>query len=219
MRNLQSPSRYSRKIRCLKMPIYFRSRDSPCLLCDSNWFYDIVRETFWSTLVKMGLQFPVFNGESFWQQESIVVVSHWQKMAVIWSLDLVEERPSIVQKLLMATKITSCDCSNHCLYRCSRSPCRLSIQLEGAFDAYIFYSKDPEWSWWIAKWSLSSTKTLLLASGIADGLTTWVKARAVMQANGKTMLGRRQTLEVSPLHNVVKKPYLLMVSSHGCLAD
>ena len=34
----------------------------------------------------------------------------------------------------------------------------------------------------------------MLASGIADGLATWVEARAVMQANGKTMLGKHQTL-------------------------
>ena len=34
----------------------------------------------------------------------------------------------------------------------------------------------------------------MLASGIADGLATWVEARAVMQANGETMLGQRQTL-------------------------
>ena len=41
---------------------------------------------------------------------------------------------------------------------------------------------------------ISQAPKRLLASGIADGLATWVEARAVMQANGKTMLGQRQTL-------------------------
>ena len=48
------------------------------------------------------------------------------------------------------------------------------------------------WFWWIVS-DLSAPKRLL-ASGIADGLATWVEARAVMQANGKTMLGKHQTL-------------------------
>ena len=42
--------------------------------------------------------------------------------------------------------------------------------------------------------TIASTDAPLLASGIADGLATWVEARAVMQANGKTMLGQQQTL-------------------------
>ena len=41
---------------------------------------------------------------------------------------------------------------------------------------------------------ISQAPKRLLASGIADGLATWVEARAVMQANGKTMLGQQQTL-------------------------
>ncbi len=59
---------------------------------------------------------------------------------------------------------------------------------------YIFYSKNPELVLrWIAK-VISQAPKRLLASGIADGLATWVEARAVLQANGKTMLGKHQTL-------------------------
>ena len=64
---------------------------------------------------------------------------------------------------------------------------------EGAFERYIFYSKNPELVLVDSK-VISQAPKRLLASGIADGLATWVEARAVMQANGKTMLGQRQTL-------------------------
>ena len=64
---------------------------------------------------------------------------------------------------------------------------------EGAFERYIFYSKNPELVLVDSK-VISQAPKRLLASGIADGLATWVEARAVMQANGKTMLGKHQTL-------------------------
>ncbi|VMN93691.1 3-dehydroquinate synthase [Streptococcus pneumoniae] len=64
---------------------------------------------------------------------------------------------------------------------------------EGAFDHYLFYSKNPDLVLVDTK-VISQAPKRLLASGIADGLATWVEARAVMQANGKTMLGQQQTL-------------------------
>lgn len=63
---------------------------------------------------------------------------------------------------------------------------------EGAFARYIFYSKNPELV--LVDSKVISQTQQHSASGIADGLATWVEARAVMQANGKTMLGQRQTL-------------------------
>ena len=48
------------------------------------------------------LVLPVFfNGEASDNEINRVVSLAEEKMAVIWSLDLVEERPSIVQKLLL----------------------------------------------------------------------------------------------------------------------
>ena len=55
---------------------------------------------------------------------------------------------------------------------------------EGAFDHYLFYSKNPDLVLVDTK-VISQAPKRLLASGIADGLATWVEARAVMQANGK----------------------------------
>ena len=87
---------------------------------------------------------------------------------------------------------------------------------EGAFARYIFYSKTQNWSWWIAKSSLQAPKRLL-ASGIADGLATWVEARAVMQANGKTMLGQRQTLAGVAIAQRCEETLFADGLRHGCL--
>ena len=61
------------------------------------------------------------------------------------------------------------------------------------FEKYIFYSKNPDLVL-VDSAVIAKAPKRLLASGIADGLATWVEARAVMQANGVTMLGDRQTL-------------------------
>ena len=72
-------------------------------------------------------------------------------------------------------------------------PCLLSIRTKVPLNATSSYSKNPELVLVDSK-VISQAPKRLLASGIADGLATWVEARAVMQANGKTMLGKHQTL-------------------------
>ncbi|MCD3473199.1 glycerol dehydrogenase, partial [Streptococcus equi subsp. equi] len=64
---------------------------------------------------------------------------------------------------------------------------------EGAFEKYIFYAKNPELVL-VDTQVICQAPKRLLASGIADGLATWVEARAVMQKNGDTMAGGNQTL-------------------------
>ena len=64
---------------------------------------------------------------------------------------------------------------------------------EGAFEKYIFYSKNPDLVL-VDTQVICQAPKRLLASGIADGLATWVEARAVMQKNGDTMAGGNQTL-------------------------
>nr|WP_269212557.1 iron-containing alcohol dehydrogenase [Streptococcus equi] len=51
---------------------------------------------------------------------------------------------------------------------------------EGAFEKYIFYAKNPELVL-VDTQVICQAPKRLLASGIADGLATWVEARAVMQ--------------------------------------
>ena len=103
MRNFASPSRYIQGENAL-----FENAQSiselgthPVLLCDSV-VYDIVGKRLKNTLVKMGLRFCQSSlMEKLLTTKSIVWLVWQKKMAVIWSLDLVEERPSIVQKLLL----------------------------------------------------------------------------------------------------------------------
>ena len=144
MRNFASPSRYIRvRMPYLKMRNLFQELGNhPVLLCDSV-IYDIVGKRFEEYLGQNGLTvLPVFfNGEASDNEINRVVI--WQKkMAVIWSLDLVDERPSDSAKACAdLLKITSCDCSNHRLYRCSRFRLSVGYTDEGAFERYIFYSK------------------------------------------------------------------------------
>ena len=65
---------------------------------------------------------------------------------------------------------------------------------EGAFARYIFYSKNPELVLVDSK-VISQAPKRLLASGIADGLATWVEARAVMPSQWKNHA--RQTTNLS----------------------
>ena len=80
----------------------------------------------------------------------------------------------------------------------------------------IFLHQEPRSCSSRFKGHCSSSKRLL-ASGIADGLATWVEARAVMQANGETMLGQRQTLAGAAIAQNVKKLFCRWFISTGCL--
>ncbi|WP_303974126.1 glycerol dehydrogenase [Streptococcus merionis] len=64
---------------------------------------------------------------------------------------------------------------------------------EGVFEKYLFYTKNPELVL-VDTQVISQAPERLLASGIADGLATWVEARAVLQNHGETMAGGHQTL-------------------------
>ncbi|MFX3839228.1 iron-containing alcohol dehydrogenase, partial [Streptococcus suis] len=64
---------------------------------------------------------------------------------------------------------------------------------EGAFERYIFYKKNPDLVL-VDTAIICQAPPRLLASGIADGLATWVEARAILQSNGTTMAGGGQTL-------------------------
>ena len=64
-------------------------------------------------------------------------------------------------------------------------PCLLFIQMRVPLSAISSTQKIPELVLVDSK-VISQAPKRLLASGIADGLATWVEARAVMQANGKS---------------------------------
>ena len=102
MRNFASPSRYIQGENALfenAKPI-LELGSHPVLLCDSV-VYDIVGERLKSISSGMALQSYQYSSMVKLLIMKSIVWSVWQKkMAVIWLLDLVEERPSTVQKRL-----------------------------------------------------------------------------------------------------------------------
>ena len=196
MRNFASPSRYIQGENAL-----FENAQSiselgthPVLLCDSV-VYDIVGKRFEEYLGQNGLTvLPVFfNGEASDNEiNRVVSLAKENDCDLVIGLGggkTIDSAKAIADLLkspvVIAPTIASTDAPVSAL--------SVIYTDEGAFARYIFYSKNPELVLVDSK-VISQAPKRLLASGIADGLATWVEARAVMQANGKTMLGQRQTL-------------------------
>lgn len=59
---------------------------------------------------------------------------------------------------------------------------------KGVFERYRFYSKNPDLVL-VDTWICAQAPVRLFASGIADGLATFVEAQAVKRSNSKTMVG------------------------------
>ena len=83
----------------------------------------------------------------------------------------------------------------------STSALSVIYSAEGLFERYHFYKKNPELV-------LVDTKVIvngpfrLLISGIADALATWVEARAVIEAQGGTMVGQVSTIAAEAIARV-----------------
>ncbi|MDC8099742.1 glycerol dehydrogenase [Chryseobacterium rhizosphaerae] len=64
---------------------------------------------------------------------------------------------------------------------------------DGAFDRYRFYKKNPDLVL-VDSYICAQAPVRLFASGIADGLATYVEAQAVYRSNSKSMVGGQQTI-------------------------
>lgn len=64
---------------------------------------------------------------------------------------------------------------------------------EGVFEKYRFYAKNPDLVL-VDTWVCAQAPVRLFASGIADGLATYVEALAVKRSNSKTMVGGAPTI-------------------------
>ena len=196
MRNFASPSRYIQGENALfeNAKAISELGTHPVLLCDSV-VYDIVGKRFEEYLVQNGLTVvPVFfNGEASDNEiNRVVSLAKEEDCDLVIGLgggktiDSAKAIADLLQSsVVIAPTIASTDAPVSAL--------SVIYTDEGAFERYIFYSKNPELVLVDSK-VISQAPKRLLASGIADGLATWVEARAVMQANGKTMLGKHQTL-------------------------
>ena len=196
MRNFASPSRYIQGENALfeNAKAISELGTHPVLLCDSV-VYDIVGKRFEEYLVQNGLTVvPVFfNGEASDNEiNRVVSLAKEEGCDLVIGLGggkTIDSAKAIADLLQSSVVIAPTIAST----AAPVSALSVIYTDEGAFERYIFYSKNPELVLVDSK-VISQAPKRLLASGIADGLATWVEARAVMQANGKTMLGKHQTL-------------------------
>lgn len=196
MKVFASPSRYIQGKNALftNAKTLKQLGDSPILLCD-DVVYGIVGERFESYLIDNGMT-PVhvaFNGEASDNEiNRVVAIAKDNGSNVIIGLGggkTIDSAKAIADVLtvpvIIAPTIASTDAPTSAL--------SVIYTDEGAFEKYIFYSKNPDLVL-VDTQVICQAPKRLLASGIADGLATWVEARAVMQKNGDTMAGGNQTL-------------------------
>lgn len=196
MKVFASPSRYIQGKNALfsNAETLKQLGDNPILLCD-DVVYGIVGKTFEAYLADNGMT-PVhvaFNGEASDNEiNRVVAIAKDNGSNVIIGLGggkTIDSAKAIADVLtvpvIIAPTIASTDAPTSAL--------SVIYTDEGAFEKYIFYSKNLDLVL-VDTQVICQAPKRLLASGIADGLATWVEARAVMQKNGDTMAGGNQTL-------------------------
>lgn len=196
MKVFASPSRYIQGKNALfsNAETLKQLGDNPILLCD-DVVYGIVGKTFEAYLADNGMT-PVhvaFNGEASDNEiNRVVAIAKDNGSNVIIGLGggkTIDSAKAIADVLtvpvIIAPTIASTDAPTSAL--------SVIYTDEGAFEKYIVYSKNPDLVL-VDTQVICQAPKRLLASGIADGLATWVEARAVMQKNGDTMAGGNQTL-------------------------
>lgn len=196
MKIFASPSRYIQGENALfeNAKQILKLGSHPVLLCD-DVVYQIVGKEFQSYLTRYGFHVLHinFNGEASNNEINRVVVLAENEGADLLiglgggkTIDSAKAIADLLEvPVVIAPTIASTDAPISAL--------SVIYTEEGAFEKYIFYSKNPDLVLVDSK-IIAQAPRRLLASGIADGLATWVEARAVMQSNGLTMLGQKQSL-------------------------
>ncbi|MGT2915704.1 glycerol dehydrogenase [Streptococcus dysgalactiae] len=196
MKVFASPSRYIQGKNALftNAETLKQLGDNPILLCD-DVVYGIVGKTFEAYLADNGMPpvHVVFNGEASDNEiNRVVAIAKDNGSNIIIGLGggkTIDSAKAIADVLavpvIIAPTIASTDAPTSAL--------SVIYTDEGAFEKYIFYSKNPDLVL-VDTQVICQAPKRLLASGIADGLATWVEARAVMQKNGDIMAGGNQTL-------------------------
>ncbi|MGT2924774.1 glycerol dehydrogenase [Streptococcus caviae] len=196
MKIFASPSRYIQGQNALfeNAKAILKLGSSPILLAD-DVVYDIVGRDFQTHLEQEGflVTHVSFNGEASVNEiDRVAAIAEANQSDLIIGLgggktiDSAKAAADLLEvPVVIAPTVASTDAPVSAL--------SVIYTDEGAFEKYIFYSKNPDLVL-VDTRVISQSPVRLLASGIADGLATWVEARAVMQKNGQTMAGARQTL-------------------------
>ena len=196
MKIFASPSRYIQGENALfnNIDVIKGLGEHPVILCDDT-VYGIVGEKFIDYLTKEGLKpiHVVFNGEASENEiERVVKIGKEENIDFIMSLgggkssDSAKAVADVLSiPVIVAPTIASTDAPTSAL--------SVIYTDEGAFERYNFYTKNPDVVL-MDTTVIAKAPTRLLASGIADGLATWVEARAVMEKHGENMISGEQPI-------------------------
>lgn len=211
MKVFASPSRYIQGKNALftNAKTLKQLGDSPILLCD-DVVYGIVGERFESYLIDNGMT-PVhvaFNGEASDNEISrVVAIAKENGNDVIIGLGggkTIDSAKAIADLLavpvIIAPTIASTDAPTSAL--------SVIYTDEGAFEN-TFSIQKIQILFWLTQVICQAPKRLL-ASGIADGLATWVEARAVMQKMETPWQVAIKPWQELPLPKPVSRPCLQM---------
>lgn len=75
---------------------------------------------------------------------------------------------------------------------------------EGVFESYKFYNKNPDLVL-VDTAVVAKAPPRLFASGIADGMATWVEARATINSNGTAMAGGKTSIAAKAIAEACEK--------------
>ncbi|HFV0326780.1 TPA: glycerol dehydrogenase [Streptococcus agalactiae] len=185
MKVFASPSRYIQGKDALFQSIeHIKSLgQTPLILCD-DVVYNIVGERFLSYLQDDLLPHRVsFNGEASDNEiNRVVAVAKEKNSDLIIGLGggkTIDSAKAIADKVnlpvVIAPTVASTDAPTSAL--------SVIYTDEGAFEKYIFYSKNPDLVL-VDTQVIAQAPKRLLASGIADGLATWVEANTLLSGLG-----------------------------------
>lgn len=164
------------------------------LLCDPI-VYDLVGKELEENLVNAGatVYHESFNGEASNKEVSRVAeIAKEHKLTVIVGLGggkTIDTAKAIADDCQCPVAILPTVASTDA----PTSALSVIYSPEGVFERYRFYTKNPELVL-IDTNVIAHSPVRLLVSGIADALATWVEARAVIEAQGKTMVGDAPTI-------------------------
>ncbi|VTS12383.1 glycerol dehydrogenase [Streptococcus pseudoporcinus] len=196
MKIFASPSRYIQGKNALfeNHKAILKLGTKPILLCDDT-VYQIIGKDFEDYLHRQGILADRvhFNGEASDNEiKRVVSIAEEHANDLIIGLGggkTIDSAKAISDELgvpvVIAPTVASTDAPTSAL--------SVIYTDEGAFEKYIFYAKNPDLVI-VDTQVICQAPKRLLASGIADGLATWVEARAVLQKNGETMAGGHQSL-------------------------
>ena len=164
------------------------------LLCD-DIVWEIVGETFNDQLKKENIAVTrvPFNGEASTKEiERVSDIGKTNQSDLVIGLGggkTIDAAKAISDKLAIPVAVVPTIASTDA----PTSALSVIYSEEGVFEQYLFYKKNPELVL-VDTAVISKAPSRLLASGIADALSTWVEGRSIIEAHGKTMGGAAPTL-------------------------